>query len=128
MEKIIKIFIADDSFNVRKGLIAMLSRVEGIQITGQAQNVHEAIGSIQALKPDVVILDIKMPGGSGVDVLKYIKKEQPSTVVIILTNCPYPQYRQECMDKGANFFFDKSIELAKVIDVCRGLVQGSYGG
>jgi Response regulator containing a CheY-like receiver domain and an HTH DNA-binding domain len=69
-----------------------------------------------------------MPGGSGVDVLKYIKKEQPSTVVIILTNYPYPQYRQECMDEGANFFFDKSIELAKVIDVCRGLVQGPYGG
>jgi DNA-binding NarL/FixJ family response regulator len=126
MEKIIKAFIVDDSLNVRKGLIVMLSQIEGIEITGQAENVHDAIDSIQALKPDVVILDIKMPGGSGVDVLRYIKKEQPSTVVIILTNYPYPQYRQECMDEKADFFFDKSIESEKVIEICKRLVRSSY--
>lgn len=66
MEKIIKTFIVDYSLNVRKGLIAMLSQIEGIEITGQAENVHDAIDSIQALKPDVVMLDIKMLGRSGV--------------------------------------------------------------
>lgn len=125
MEKTIKTFIADDSLNVRKGLIAMLSQVDGIELIGEAENVDEAIGSVQMLKPDVVILDIKMPGGSGVDVLKYVKKEQPSTIVIILTNYPYPQYRQECMDEGADFFFDKSIEFEKVIEVCKQLVESS---
>ena len=125
MEKTIKAFIADDSLNVRKGLIAMLSQVDGIEVIGQAENIDEAIGSIRTLKPDVVILDIKMPGGSGVDVLKYVKKEQPSTVVIIFTNYPYPQYREECMDEGADFFFDKSIEFEKVIEVCKQLVEGS---
>jgi DNA-binding NarL/FixJ family response regulator len=126
MKKIMKTFIADDSLNVRKGLIAMLSQIEGIEITGQAGNVHDAIDSIQALEPDVVILDIKMPGGSGVDVLRHIKKEQPSTVVIILTNYPYPQYRQECMDEKADFFFDKSIESEKVIKVCKRLARSSH--
>jgi DNA-binding NarL/FixJ family response regulator len=124
MEKSIKAFIADDSFNVRKGLIAMLSQVNGIDVIGQAENVDEAIDSIRMLKPDVIILDIKMPGGSGVDVLKYVKKERPSTVIIILTNYPYPQYREECMDEGADFFFDKSIEFEKVIEVCKQLVEG----
>jgi DNA-binding NarL/FixJ family response regulator len=126
MEKIIKTFIADDSLNVRNGLIALLSQIEGIEIIGQAQNVHEAIDSIREVKPDVVILDIKMPGGSGVDVLRHIKKEQPSTVVIILTNYPYPQYRQECMDEEADFFFDKAIEIGKAVEVCKRLVQSSY--
>ena len=53
------------------------------------------------------------------------KKEQPSTVVIILTNYPYPPYRQEYMDEGADFFFNKSTEFGKIVDVCKRLVQDS---
>ena len=125
MKKIIKAFIADDHLHVRNGLIAMLSQIEGIEVTGQAKDVHEAIESIEALKPDVVILDIRMPGGSGIDVLKFVKKERPSTVVIILTNYPYPPYRQEYMDEGADFFFNKSTEFGRIVDVCKQLVQDS---
>jgi DNA-binding NarL/FixJ family response regulator len=125
MEKNIKAFIIDDSLIVRNGLIDLLSQIEGIEIIGQAQDVREAIDSIQELKPDLVTLDIIMPGGSGIDVLRHIKKEQPSTVVIILTNFPYPPYRQEYMDEGADFFFNKSTEFGKVIDICKRLVQDS---
>jgi DNA-binding NarL/FixJ family response regulator len=125
VEKTIKTFIVDDSLNVRNVLIALLSQIEGIENIGQAQDVREAIESIQKLKPDVVISDIRISGGSGIDVLKYIKKEQPSTVVIMLTNYPYLQYRQECMDEGADFFFDKSIEFQKVVDVCKRLFEDS---
>ena len=117
--------IADDSTPVRERLKAMLSKVEDIETIGQAQDVGEAINSIEELKPDAVILDIQMPGGSGIEVLKHIKKEQPATVVIILTNYPYPQYRQECMDEGADFFFDKSLEFGRVIEVCKELARCS---
>lgn len=120
-----KVFIADDSSVVRERLIAMLSNLEEIESIGQAQDVGEAINSIEELKPDAVILDIQMPGGSGIEVLKHIKKEQPATVVIMLTNYPYSQYRQECMDEGADFFFDKSLEFERVIEVCKGLVRCS---
>ncbi len=118
-----KLVIADDSSVVRERLTAMLSNVEEIETLGQAQDVGEAIDSIEELKPDAVILDIQMPGGSGIDVLKHIKKEQPATVVIILTNYPYPQYRRECMDEGADFFFDKSLEFERAIEVCKGLAR-----
>ena len=124
MGKVIKIFIADDSLNVRNGLAALLSQIEGIEIIGEAKEVREAIESIRRLKPDVVILDIRMPGGRGVDVLRFVKREHPATVAVILTNYPFPTYRKECMDEGADFFFDKSIEFGKVVGVCRGLVQG----
>ncbi|MGB7290677.1 MAG: response regulator transcription factor [Thermodesulfobacteriota bacterium] len=120
-----KLVIADDSSVVRERLIAMLSKLEEIESIGQAQDVGEAINSIEELKPDAVILDIQMPGGSGIEVLKHIKKEQPATVVIILTNYPYPQYRQECMDEGADFFFDKSLEFGRAIEVCKGLARCS---
>lgn len=103
----------------------MLSNVEEIETIGQAQDVGEAINSIEELKPDAVILDIQMPGGSGIEVLRHIKKEQPATVVIILTNYPYSQYRHECMDGGADFFFDKSLEFDRAIEICKVLARGS---
>jgi two-component system response regulator DevR len=120
-----KLVIADDSSAVRERLRAMLSNVEEIEFIGQAEDVGDAIDSVEEVKPDAVILDIQMPGGTGIDVLKHIKKEQPDTVVIVLTNYPYSQYRQECMDEGADYFFDKSLEFEKAIEVCKGLARGS---
>ena len=112
-----KVFIADDSIEIRKRIIAMLSDVERIDMIGQAENVQDAISSIHELNPDVVILDIRMPGGSGIDVLKTIEKRNRIPVVIMLTNYPRSQYRTKCLDAGADFFFDKSREFEKVIEV-----------
>ena len=58
-----------------------------------------------------------MPGINGIDVLKSIKKTDPETIILILTNFPYPQYRDTCMKAGADYFFDKSNEFEKVVDV-----------
>ncbi len=69
-----RIFIADDSSVVRERLTAMLSNLEEIETIGQAQDVDEAISSIEELKPDAVILDIQMPGGTGIDVMKAYQK------------------------------------------------------
>ena len=68
----IQVFIADDSLIVRERLVMMLDELAGIEIVGQAENVAEAISAIRKLQPDVVILDIRMPGGSGIDVLQNI--------------------------------------------------------
>jgi DNA-binding NarL/FixJ family response regulator len=120
-----KLVIADDSSVVRERLTAMLSNVEEIEFIGQAQDVGDAIGSVEELKPDAVILDIQMPGGTGIDVLKHIKKVQPATVVIVLTNYPFSQYREECIAEGADYFFDKSLEFERAIEVCKRLARGS---
>ncbi len=85
----------------------------------QAQNASEAIAAFQQLKPEVAILDIQMPGGSGIDVLVHIKKESPRTTVIMLTNYPLPPFRKCCQKAGADYFFDKSTEFEKVIEVLR---------
>ena len=120
-----KVFIADDSAEVRERIVDMISEAESIEIVGQAESVPDAIGAIRQLKPDVVILDIRMPGGCGIDVLKTIEKNGGIPVVIMLTNYPYPQYRKKCFDAGADFFFDKSSEFEKVINVLQCVPAGS---
>ena len=120
-----KVFIVDDSALVRERIITMISEHPGIEIIGQSKNAQEGINSILKLKPDVVILDIRMPGGNGIEVLKNIKKNGSGPTIIIFTNYPYPQYRKKCMEAGADYFFDKSTEFNKIMEVLKKLIQES---
>ena len=120
-----KVFIADDSAELRERIVDMISEEESIEMVGQAENVPEAINAIRKLKPDVIILDIRMPGGCGIDVLNTIEKDGCTPIIIMLTNYPYPQYRKKCFDAGADFFFDKSSEFEKVIDVLQCVPAGN---
>lgn len=116
------IFIADDSDTLRERLTTMLLEIEGAQVVGQARNAAEAVEGIRSLNPDIVILDIQMPGGSGIDVLKTIKRYARPPVVMMLTNHAHPQYRKKCMDWGADFFLDKSREFESLAAICKSLV------
>jgi len=120
-EKTLKIFIADDSQIVRDRLSSMLMDMENVEVIGQAKDVINAILGIKKLNPDVVILDIRMGWGSGIEVLQHIKEESPSPLVIIFTNYPYPQYKKKCIELGADYFFDKSTEFEKVPELLRQL-------
>ena len=123
IEKKVEVVIADDSTAVRERLVTMLSELKGVEVVGQAQSVEEAITSIRTLRPKAVILDIRMPGGSGINVLQNIKREPPAPVVIILINYPYLQYRKKCLEAGADFFFDKSTEFNKIPQVFKLLTR-----
>jgi DNA-binding NarL/FixJ family response regulator len=63
-----------------------------------------------------------MPGGSGLEVLRAIRRTYPSLCVLICTNYPHPQYREECIAAGANFFLDKSAEFEKIPAIIRDLI------
>ncbi len=119
----IKVFIADDSSVIRERLNALFSDLPGVEVIGETGDAEEAIRGIQELNPDVVILDIRMPVGNGISVLEKIKRTESSPVIIMLTNYPYPQYRKKCADLGADYFFDKSAEFEKVIEVFNKLTQ-----
>jgi len=121
--KILRVFIVDDSAIIRERLEEMLSELKGIEIIGQAKGSTEAEEAIPKLKPDVVILDIRMHGGNGIEVLKNIKKDKNPPLVMMLTNYPYPQYRKKCKDAGAGFFFDKSTEFDKITEVLKKLTR-----
>lgn len=121
-----RVFIADDSAMVCERLKNLLAPIEGITIAGQAHNVPEAIDSIRRVKPDAVILDIQMPGGSGFEVLQQVKRDEPAPIVVMMTNYPYPQYRKKYMEAGADYFFDKSTEFNKVVGLFDRLQSSQY--
>src|SRR3954466_7390314 len=118
-----KVLIADDSEIVRERLAYLLGDVDGLEIVGQAEDAVEAEDLAGELKPDVPILDVRMPRGSGVDVLRAIKRDNPAATVIVLTNFVDPEARALCLEQGADYFFDKSIELDQAVAVLRELSQ-----
>jgi len=103
----------------------MISELPGIEVIGQAESAEKAINTIRILKPDVAILDIRMPGGSGFEVLENIKRDKSTPLMIVLTSYPYPQYKKKCLDSGADYFFDKSTEFQKVIGVLKKFIKKS---
>ena len=118
-----KVLIVDDSAIVQERLMSMFDDQKGIQIVGQAKNGIEAIKFIKQYKPHVVILDIRMPGGNGIDVLGQIKQIDPSIKVIMFTNYPYSQYRIKCLESGADYFLDKSEEFDKIPKIINQLAK-----
>ncbi len=117
-----RVYVVDDSSLVRERLVALLAAVDGVTVVGTADNAEAGIAGIAELKPDVAILDIRMPEGSGISVLEAIKLHEDSPTVMMLTNYPYPQYRRRCLDAGADYFFDKSSEFHRVTDVLAQMV------
>jgi DNA-binding NarL/FixJ family response regulator len=118
-----RVFIVDDSEVVVERLADLLNEVPGVELAGRASDVPEAIHSILKANPDVIILDLQMPGGSGLEVLRTVRQSRPSLRVLVCTNYPYPQYREECLAAGANYFLDKSAEFEKISAILRDLIK-----
>ena len=103
-----KIAIVDDSAVIRDRLVQRLSKYTNYEM-------------IDRELPDVLILDIQLPGGSGIDVLRNVKVTNPALKVIMLTNFPLLPFRKTCFKAGADYFFDKSEEFEKVFEVLKGI-------
>ena len=108
---IVRLFIADDNIPFRTRLASILADMDGIIVVGVAGDVPEAIEEIERLKPDSIILDIQMPGGSGLDVLRVAKSANPAPTVIMLTVGPKSEYETTSYLVGADYFFEKSSDL-----------------
>lgn len=117
------IYIVDDSIGIRERLIELLSDMENIRVIGQADNAEAAVEAIFSLRPDTVILDIRLPGSSGLAVLAEVKKKIPETTVVVITNYDYPHYRRQSVNAGADYFFNKTREFESLLQVLTGVKQ-----
>ena len=115
------VFLVEDSAPIRMRLAEMLGAIEGVSIVGEADAPASAIEGIMRTRPDSVVLDIQLIGGSGIEVLRKVRSVNPGIVFIMLTNHPDPQYRRICMEAGASYFLDKSSEFENVKEIIAGL-------
>jgi DNA-binding NarL/FixJ family response regulator len=112
-----KLLIVDDSVKLQQRLSAIISEITGIRDIEYAEDVPGAIEAVKEKKPDVVVLDFQIPGGSGIDVLKAVQMVNPRPVIIIFTNYPYPEFRKSCLAAGADYFLDKSFAYNELMCV-----------
>ena len=120
----IKVLIADDHAILRRGLREILMReLEGV-VCGEAENAQQVLAQVQNRNWDLVILDIAMPGRSGVDVLKDLKKMQPKLPVLVLSMHPEDQYGKRVLKAGACGYMNKESAPEELIMAVRKLLGG----
>ena len=119
----IDVIIADDSALMRDRLTFMLSEIPEISIAAKAINVEDTVQKVNSFHPHVLILDLRLLGGNGIEVLKEIKQDRTAPTVIVFTNYPHPQYRKAAYAAGADYFFHKSTEFEKLFETLEKLCQ-----
>jgi DNA-binding NarL/FixJ family response regulator len=102
------ILVVEDSPLITVRLQAMLKQLENIGSVESAGDYTTALQLFTTMPPDIVLLDINLPGKSGLDLLRHIKANYPSTIVIMLTNQSGYFYQNICNKFGADYFIDKS--------------------
>ena len=112
-----RVLIADPSLQMCERLEAVFLDIPGLTVVGKSHSVHDTVKMINKLKPDVVILEIQMNDGGGCTFVRQVKREMFAPVVVILTNFSASQYRKDFLDAGADFYFDKSFEFEKAVEV-----------
>ena len=116
--------IADDHPVVRRGLTALLSTVDGFEVVGEAADGEEAVREAQLTRPDVVLMDVRMPDLDGVEATRRIRKAVPDTAVLMLTMYDDDATVFTAMQAGARGYLLKGAEQDDIADAIRAVVRG----
>lgn len=123
-ENKIRVLLADDHAVLRSGLRLLLSGQPDMEVVGEAADGEEAIAKTRELKPDVLLLDITMPGVSGLEVLERIKKEEPDVKVVVLTMHDDESYVERIMMAGGSGYVLKKAADTELLQAIRAVQQG----
>ena len=119
----IRLLIADDHTLVRSGLRSMLEREPGIEIVGEARNGREAVELCRSLRPDLVLMDVRMPEMDGLEATRSIKRELPETGVLMVTMHENRDYMLEATKAGAAGYVLKDAPRNELISAVRRVVN-----
>jgi DNA-binding response OmpR family regulator len=104
----VKMLVVDDSHLLQEKLLRTIMEVHSSTQVHQAYSCEEAVEWTALFKADVIILDIELPDGSGIDLLRKLRKDHQETTMIMFTNYPNAEFKRACMTSGADYFIDKS--------------------
>ncbi len=120
----ISVFIADDHAIVRQGLKQIVSDTTDIRLAGEAATGQEALQMVRSGTCDVLVLDLNMPGISGLDILRVLKGERPNLPVLILSIHAEEQYAVRCLKAGAAGYLTKESAPEELVEAIRQVVAG----
>src|SRR5215211_1372825 len=120
----LRLLIVDDHEIVRQGLVALLDRRPGFQVVGEAATVAEAVAEAHRLEPDVVVMDVRLPDGSGVEACREIRAERPQTRVIMLTSYPDEEAVLSAIVAGASGYLLKQIRARDLVSALEAVGRG----
>mgnify|MGYP005806062551 CR=1 FL=1 len=110
----VKVFLADDSTLVR-GRVAALLDAGGMAVVGQAGTPQSSVAGILDARPDVVVLDVRLEGGMGLEVLRKVRDAEPDIAFVVFSIHAGPAYRKRYLQEGADRFLDKSTEFDQLV-------------
>ncbi len=116
--------VVDDHSVVRMGLVAMLSRVPGFQIVGEAARAAEAVNKARVLNPDIVLMDVRLPDESGIEACREIRAERPNTRVLMLTSYDDKDAAVAAVIAGAAGYLLKQVEPEELTRAIRLVADG----
>ncbi|MBF6605331.1 MAG: response regulator transcription factor [Chloroflexi bacterium] len=120
----LRLLVADDHEVVRRGLVALLDRREGFEVVAEAGTVAEALAMAHRYQPDIVIMDVRLPDGSGVEACREIRAELPSTRVIILTSYPDEEAVLSAIVAGASGYLLKQVRARDLVAALEAVGRG----
>jgi DNA-binding NarL/FixJ family response regulator len=120
----IRCIVADDHAIVRQGLTQMLGAQGDIEVVAEAANHGEVIAALRRAACDVLLLDVGMPGRSGLDTLKHVKQEWPRLPVLMLSMYPEDQYAFRALKGGAAGYLPKTVAVDQLLDAIRVVARG----
>lgn len=123
---VIKVLVVDDQQIIREGLATILGYLDGITVVGQAANGQEAIEQALALRPDVILMDVRMPLMDGVAATLQICQQLPECRILMLTTFDDEQYVQEALRAGARGYLLKDIPSRDLAQAIRSVYGGIY--
>ncbi|MFN8434287.1 MAG: response regulator transcription factor [Anaerolineales bacterium] len=122
--KVITILLADDHPLARQGIRSLLMEANDLQIIGEAENGFQVKELVANLKPDILLLDLKMPGPRPAELEKWVRENYPKTVTLVLTSHDRDHYLASMLDAGATGYMDKNITSKRLINAIRRAVNG----
>ena len=123
-DSIVKVDIVDDHAIVRAGLKQFLSEMVDLRVVGEAASGREAIDLVRNTEIDVLIMDLSMPGQSGIDALAMIRAKAPDVGILILSGYPEEQYAVNLIRQGASGYLNKECEPMEIVNAIRTIALG----
>ena len=120
----IRVLVVDDHAVVRTGLRRVLDAEPDIETVGEAPNAERAVFEAMAHKPDVVLMDVVMPGKSGIEIIPTLQQNAPQAKVLVLSMQDDPRYLREAFDAGASGYVLKEAADTEVVDAVRAVAAG----